>query len=100
VRGEWMAGTKGRKKPLKEAGVKPLTCAHLWAAVLDEVAKWISAPSTTELIGEAPADPNQGRRTKGNTVNEDAQDDDDLWSWAVPDLSVGSEWFDARAIRL
>jgi hypothetical protein len=39
VPGEWFAGKKGHSKPIKEDGVRPLTCAHLWAAVLDEVAK-------------------------------------------------------------
>jgi hypothetical protein len=91
VPGKWVAGMKRSSKPLREAGVRPLTCAHLWAAVLDKVEKWIPAASSAELIEEAPSDPNQGRQAEGYTVNKDAHDDDDAWTWAVPDLSVGSE---------
>jgi hypothetical protein len=104
VPSDWMVG-EGTSQPLREYSVKHSSCLHLWTTVLDAVAAWnrrrfennhvsgSHTPSTTSL---PPAVGVQA----DTFANAKAVHEIDPWTWDVPDLSEGSQWYQERLRNL
>jgi hypothetical protein len=77
--------------------IQKATCSHLWAAVLDPVAEWLT-PEVQPPAKASKARPRKARRakTQATASKKPVSGLQPDWSWEVPDLSLGGAWYQER----
>ena len=96
VPSEWMKGGT----PLQGRQVARNTCVHLWAAVGDSVATFLSAVLAEKEVPGHISDPGSLESPGSMSGKSDPVDDDVEWEWELPDLSAEGVWYNARVESL